>query len=44
MDPEALDFAVAVWREEGTWQADALPARTTDSLDALVVCAAGPAR
>ncbi len=36
MDPEALDFAVAVWREEGAWQADALPARTTDSLDALV--------
>lgn len=36
MDPEALDFAVAVWREEGAWQADALPARTTDSLDTLV--------
>ena len=34
MDEDALDFAVAVWREEGTWQVDALPTRTADSLDA----------
>jgi putative tRNA adenosine deaminase-associated protein len=36
MDEDALDFAIAAWREEGRWQVDVLPTRTTDSLDALV--------
>ncbi len=36
METEALDFAVAAWREEGRWLVDPLPARTTSSLDALV--------
>lgn len=36
MEQEALDFAVAAWREEGQWQVDALPSRTTDSLDSLL--------
>lgn len=36
METEALDFAVASWREEGRWQVDPLPPRTADSLDSLV--------
>lgn len=36
MDEQALDFAMAAWREEGQWQVDSLPLRTTDSLDALI--------
>jgi putative tRNA adenosine deaminase-associated protein len=43
MDDDALDFAVAVWREEGRWQVDALPTRTADSLDALEAALAAQA-
>ncbi len=35
MDAAALDFAVAAWREEGTWRAEALPARDGTTIDGL---------
>lgn len=36
MDEDAVDFAVAAWREEGRWVVDVLPARTVDRLDTLI--------
>lgn len=36
MDENAVDFALAAWREEGRWVVDVLPTRTVDSLDTLV--------
>lgn len=36
MDDDAVDFAVAAWREDGVWQVVLLPPRAGDSLDALV--------
>lgn len=35
MDADSIDFAVAVWREEGQWLASALPARVATSMDEL---------
>lgn len=36
MDANAIDFAVAVWHEEGQWMASALPARVATSMDDLI--------
>lgn len=36
MDANAIDFAVAVWREEGQWMASSLPARVATSMDGLI--------
>ncbi len=36
MDDDAVDFAVAAWREDGLWQVVTLPPRTGDSLETLV--------
>lgn len=36
MDDEAVDFAVAAWREDGVWQVVLLPPRAAESLDSLV--------
>jgi putative tRNA adenosine deaminase-associated protein len=36
VDDDALDFAIAAWREDGRWLLDALPPRATESLAALV--------
>lgn len=36
MDEDALDFALAVWREEGRWAAELLPPHAADSLDSLI--------
>jgi putative tRNA adenosine deaminase-associated protein len=36
VDDDAVDFAVAAWREDGLWQVVALPPRTADSLSSLV--------
>lgn len=36
VDTKAIDFAVAVWREEGRWNATTLPANTAVSLESLV--------
>lgn len=36
MDDDALDFALATWREDGAWLVDPLPARTADTLDDLL--------
>jgi putative tRNA adenosine deaminase-associated protein len=35
-DPGATDFAVIVFREEDTWEADVLPASLTEDLDGLI--------
>lgn len=35
MDAAALDFAVAAWREEGAWRAEALPAREGTTIERL---------
>lgn len=34
-DADSIDYAVAVWREEGRWTASALPAGAAGSLDDL---------
>ena len=36
MDANAIDFAVAVWHEEGQWMASSLPARVATSMDDLI--------
>jgi putative tRNA adenosine deaminase-associated protein len=36
MDEDALDFALAAWREEGRWAVELLPPRAADSLDSLI--------
>ena len=36
MDDVALDFALAAWREEGTWEVELLPPRAAESLDAVI--------
>lgn len=36
MEEQAIDFAVAVWREDGRWHVEKLPARAADSLDDLI--------
>ena len=36
MDDDAVDFAVAAWREDGLWQVVTLPPRTGDTLESLV--------
>jgi len=36
VDDDAVDFAVAAWREDNLWQVVALPPRTGESLDSLV--------
>jgi len=36
MDDDAVDFAVAAWREEGVWQVEVLPQRTGETLETLV--------
>lgn len=35
-DLDAIDFAIAAWREDGAWQADGLPTRLAGSLASLV--------
>ncbi len=35
VDADAIDFAVAVWREEGRWTASALPGRVATTLEDL---------
>ncbi|MSV52758.1 MAG: hypothetical protein F2675_00340 [Actinobacteria bacterium] len=35
MDANSIDFAVAVWHEEGQWMASSLPARVATSMDDL---------
>lgn len=35
-DVDAIDFAVAAWREEGRWNTSALPAHAAASYDGLV--------
>lgn len=34
--PQQEDFAVVVWREDGRWEADALPPHVLDDLDLLI--------
>ncbi len=36
MDANAIDFAVAVWHEEGQWMASSLPPRVATSMDDLI--------
>jgi putative tRNA adenosine deaminase-associated protein len=36
MDPGATDFAVIVYREEDTWEAEVLPVALTEDLDGLI--------
>jgi len=36
MKPSNIDFAAAVWREEGNWMSTALPAKQAISLETLV--------
>ena len=36
MDDDAVDFAVAAWREEGLWQVVTLPPRAADTLESLL--------
>ncbi|HEY7858607.1 MAG TPA: tRNA adenosine deaminase-associated protein [Candidatus Nanopelagicales bacterium] len=36
MDEDAVDFALAAWREDGRWVVDTLPTRTVDSIETLV--------
>lgn len=36
MDDDAVDFAVAAWREDNLWQVVALPPRTGESLESLL--------
>lgn len=33
LDADAIDFAIAAWREEGRWIAQALPAQSATTLD-----------
>lgn len=35
-DVDAIDFAIAAWREDGAWRAEGLPARLAESLASLV--------
>jgi len=35
MDDDAVDFALAVWREDGLWQLEELPPRAAESLENL---------
>jgi putative tRNA adenosine deaminase-associated protein len=35
-DPSAIDFAVIVFREEDTWEAEVLPVALTEDLDGLI--------
>jgi len=35
-DIDEIDFALAAWREDGQWQATALPPRTATTLDSLL--------
>lgn len=36
MEDNAVDFALAAWREEGVWQVEALTPRASDSLESIV--------
>lgn len=36
MDDDAIDFAIAAWREDGRWSVEALPPRATESLEQVV--------
>ncbi|MEZ5116118.1 MAG: tRNA adenosine deaminase-associated protein [Candidatus Nanopelagicales bacterium] len=36
MNDEALDFALAAWREEGRWSVSSMPPRVAEGLDTLV--------
>ncbi len=36
MDDDALDFALAVWREEGEWNVAPVPPRSADSLESFM--------
>ena len=36
MDDDALDFAIAAFREDGRWVVSPMPPRTADSLESLV--------
>ena len=36
MDDDAVDFAVAAWREDGLWQVVMLPPHAADTLDSLI--------
>ena len=36
MDDDSVDFVMAAWREDGVWRLDTLPARTGESLSALL--------
>jgi len=36
MEDNAVDFALAAWREEGVWQVEALTPRASESLDSIV--------
>lgn len=36
MDDDAVDFAVAAWREDGLWQVVMLPPHASDTLDSLI--------
>lgn len=35
-DTDAIDFAIAAWREDGAWRAERLPPRLAESLASLV--------
>ncbi len=35
-DTDAIDFAIAAWREDGAWRAESLPPRLAESLASLV--------
>ncbi|CAB4939571.1 unannotated protein [freshwater metagenome] len=36
MDEPSVDFAIAAWREEGLWQVETLPPRTSENLESLL--------